>query len=90
VRRYATKSYYGELDDIDAYQIYSLFSNKEDWFSVLLGDGIIEKPSLEYLKEEVFLKKENPNLRSILVDSHNHFSILDSAELKEWLRNVLL
>lgn len=90
VRRYATKSYYGELDDIDAYQIYSLFSNKEDWFSVLLGDGIIEKPSLEYLKKDVFLKKENPKLRSILVDSHNHFSILDSAELKEWLRNVLL
>lgn len=90
VRRYATNTYYGELDDINAFQIYSVFSENEDWFSSLLGDGIVETPSLEYLTETVFLKKENPELRSLKILGQNHFSVLNSKEFRDRLQKILI
>jgi hypothetical protein len=88
IRRYIRKKYFGELDEIDAYQIYSIFSDKDDSFSEILGDGIIEKDSLEFLKKEVYLKKENPDLRSVLVKKRSHFSIMNAPELFEIVERI--
>jgi pimeloyl-ACP methyl ester carboxylesterase len=88
IRRYTMGSYYGELDEVDAYQIYSLFSGEADSFATLLGDGIIEKPSLENLSERVYNKIQDGKKRTYCIYGKNHFSILDSAELSQNLKEI--
>lgn len=88
IRRYSMAHYYGELDSIDAYQVYSLFSEEPDSFSTLLGDGIIEKPSIETLTEKVYKSKENPESRVLCIYGKNHFSVLDAPEFVEKLKEV--
>lgn len=59
---------------------FTLFSEGNGRFDSLFGDGIVERTSLEYLRDKVFRKKENPGLRSTLIKGKNHFSILGAKE----------
>lgn len=83
--RYFKERYFGELDEIDAYQIYSMIgsdgTDKDKRVDRWIGDGVIERPSLLYLTERVFLKKNKPESRSYCLAGHSHFSILRSREL---------
>lgn len=83
--RYAKDVYFGELDEIDAYQIYSLVSEKDggNWSS-WIGDGIIERPSLTILSEEVFRRKSDPESRVRCLTGLSHYQILPAAELREF------
>lgn len=87
VSRYFRENYFGELDDIDAYQIASLIYEDDDPLS-LVGDGIIERPSVLYLRDRVYLKKRG-ELRSLILSGYNHFSVMNSPELKSWILRIL-
>jgi pimeloyl-ACP methyl ester carboxylesterase len=78
--RYTKENYFGELDEIDAYQIYTIVGEAGSW-NEFFGDGIIERTSQTYLTDRVFRKKSNPTLRSQELRSLNHFSILFSQVL---------
>ena len=78
VHKNTNQLYFGELDKVDCYQIYSLrLTNKYlDW----IGDGIVEKSSLEYLSDMVFSKKKNPETRSICLNELGHVEIIYSPK----------
>jgi pimeloyl-ACP methyl ester carboxylesterase len=88
IRRYSKIHYYNELEDIDAYQVYSLFSSEESSFDALLGDGIIEKISIEILSDRVYRQKPNPESRVLKIIGRNHFSVLDAPEFIEKLKEI--
>ena len=78
------KLYFGELDDVDCYQIYSLFTEKKHlkyWF----GDGAVEKSSLEYLSDLVYKKKNNPEKRIICLKGLSHLDIIYSFKTLEYI-----
>lgn len=52
--------YFGELENVDAYQIYSLISDSNHIWSNWLGDGLIEESSLTLLTDTVFQAIRNP------------------------------
>jgi hypothetical protein len=79
--RYRTEHYFGELDEIDAYQAYSLAGETDNIFQSFFGDGIIEKWSIESLTDKVFNKKLNPETRTLKLLGKNHFQILNAPEL---------
>ena len=87
--RYRTKHYFGELDAIDAYQIYSLAGENDNLFQSFFGDGIIEKWSIESLTDKVFNKKENPETRTLKLLGRNHFQILNAPELIPFIEKGL-
>ncbi len=89
IRRYGVDLYYGELDDIDAYLIYSLISESNDPVKTWLGDGVCEKRSLEYLRETVYMKKPDPERRVRVVAGKSHFQIPSSLELRLYLKEIL-
>ena len=72
-------SYYGELDDIDCYQVISLLK-----FS-FVGDGVVQRSSLEYLSH-VYNQKGNG--RVILLDNVGHMKIIQSEKLYEALKFI--
>lgn len=88
IKRYGVDLYYNELDDLDAYLIYSLISESNDPVKTWLGDGVCEKKSLEYLRESVYLKKPNPEKRVRVIAQKSHFQILSSAELRMHLKEI--
>jgi hypothetical protein len=87
--RYRTEHYFGELDDIDAYQAYSLAGSNDNLFQSFFGDGIIEKWSIESLTEKVFNKKSNPETRTLKLLGLNHFQILNAPELIPFIEKGL-
>lgn len=82
ISRYSANLYHGELDQIDAYLVYSLISDSNDPIRTWLGDGVCEKRSLEYLRDSVYLKKLNPDSRIHIIPGKSHFQILGSSEIK--------
>lgn len=88
ILRYFQSKYYGELDAIDCYQFYSSFALENDKLQEWLGDGIVELPSLTYLQDKVFLKKDRTDLRSINIKGANHFTILQSGLLRRKLAEI--
>ncbi|MBK8393960.1 MAG: alpha/beta hydrolase [Leptospiraceae bacterium] len=87
--RYRTDHYFGELDSIDAYQIYSLAGETDNLFQSFFGDGIIEKWSIEALTDKVFNKKEKPETRTLKLLGRNHFQILNAPELIPFIEKGL-
>ena len=87
VARYLQERYFGELDDIDAYQVYSLVSEKEG-IEAWLGDGVVEKPSLAMLSQRVFRAKENPDSRVHVIQDCSHFQIMHTEEASRILREI--
>ncbi len=87
--RYRTEHYFGELDAIDAYQIYSLAGENDNLFQSFFGDGIIEKWSIESLTDKAFNKKENPETRTLKLLGRNHFQILNAPELIPFIEKGL-
>ncbi|TGK06822.1 alpha/beta hydrolase [Leptospira semungkisensis] len=86
--RYWKPQYFGELDDIDAYQIYSFVAEEENPWSSWIGDGIVEKPSLTLLSDSVYRKKENPDKRVRLLKGLSHYQIMPSAELRNYFLEI--
>ncbi|TGL60716.1 esterase/lipase family protein [Leptospira sarikeiensis] len=86
--RYDKGKYFGELDDIDAYQIYSFVSEEEGDWSSWIGDGIVEKPSLTLLSDPVLRKKTNPEKRVKLLKGLSHYQIMPSPELREYFLEI--
>ncbi|TGK36058.1 alpha/beta hydrolase [Leptospira gomenensis] len=89
IGRYKNDSYFGELDDVDAYQIYSLVSREESKWSSWVGDGIVEKPSLTLLSDKVFRKKKNPESRVHLLLETSHYQVVTHPKTREILRDLL-
>ncbi|MDX1957314.1 MAG: hypothetical protein SFU98_02010 [Leptospiraceae bacterium] len=87
--RYLKAHYFGELDEFDAYQIYSFAFPEKSLSSELVGDGIIEGISLRKL-DKVYQSKENPSLRTKVIYGYNHFSILSSPDMIPRLEEILL
>ena len=88
--RYRTEHYFGELDDIDAYEAYSLAGETDNLFQSFFGDGIIEKWSIESLTEKVFQKKPNPETRTLKLLGRTHFQILNAPELIPFIEKGLM
>lgn len=86
--RYVAPTYFGELDDFDVYQFYSLVGNGENPMEDWLGDGIVEKPSLEHLSEKVFAQGADGRQRSFCLRNSNHFLIMESDFLIENLKMI--
>jgi pimeloyl-ACP methyl ester carboxylesterase len=87
--RYWGEKYFGELDGIDCYQFYSSYGEGGTFLQNWLGDGIVEYPSLIYLRDKVFLKKDKPHLRSVELSQTNHFTILQSGVLISKVKEIM-
>ncbi|PJZ70501.1 hypothetical protein CH373_05370 [Leptospira perolatii] len=88
VDRYSSDLYFGELDDVDAYQLYSLVSPDKTKWSSWIGDGIVETPSLESLSERVFRKKPKPETRVRCLFGLSHYQIMTAEDTKKMVRDV--
>ncbi len=88
--RYSRERYFGELDDLDAYQIYSVISRDDNALRLWMGDGIVETGSLTYLSDRVFRKKSKPERRVWELAGLSHFQILHSEANQKILRELLL
>lgn len=87
--RYGAQKYFGELNGIDAIQIYSLI-NRNNSIASYMGDGIVETGSLTYLTERVFKPAESHfHKRVYTIDQHDHFSVLTSSDLRNILKKNL-
>lgn len=89
LKRYISDKYFGELDDIDAYQIFGLVSGQENPLHSWIGDGIVETQSLTYLSKKVYEKKENPESRVFFLKNHSHFTILQSEETLNQISKII-
>ncbi|WP_165783487.1 lipase family protein [Leptospira ellisii] len=89
IGRYKNDSYFGELDDVDAYQIYSLVSEEESKWSSWVGDGIVEKPSLTLLSDKVYRKKSDPESRVHRLLETSHYQVITHPKTREILRDLL-
>lgn len=87
--RYGAQLYFGELDDVDAYQVYSIAAPETDNWSAFWGDGICETPSLTALSDRVYRAKPNPARRVRALHGYSHFQILGAAEFHEALADFL-
>ncbi|TGK12038.1 alpha/beta hydrolase [Leptospira fletcheri] len=89
IGRYGQEFYFGELDEVNATQVYSLVSEKPGDWSNWIGDGIVEKSSLEALSERVYRKKANPEKRVRVLFGLSHYQILTSPGFQEVLTDCL-
>lgn len=87
--RYTKENYFGELDDIDAFQIYSLIYDKKDSVKSWLGDGIVEDPSLSYLSNRVYRNKKQADERVHCITGINHFQIIQDPQTMKILDGIL-
>ncbi|MDF3820595.1 hypothetical protein P3G55_11825 [Leptospira sp. 96542] len=85
---YFQETYFGELNEFDAFQAYSLMEDISSPLQNFLGDGIVEKKSLTYLTNKVYNLKSNPKLRTFELIKHNHFSIISARPLIHWIKQV--
>ncbi|ASV12743.1 esterase/lipase family protein [Leptospira santarosai] len=89
LERYVNDLYFGELDDVNATQIYSLVSEEESKWSSWIGDGIVEKPSLTLLSDKVYRKKSDPASRVHCLFGTSHYQVITHPETRKILRRVL-
>ena len=89
LKRYVGRLYFGELDDVDAYQVYSQVSVADDPWVSWFGDGIVEEASLSSLSDQVYRKKPDPDNRVHVIRGKSHFQVMHSSELNKILRNIL-
>lgn len=89
MKRYLNDLYFGELDDINATQIYSLVTETESKWSSWIGDGIVEKPSLTLLSDKVYRKKSNPESRVHCLFGTSHYQVMAHPQTSRILREVL-
>jgi pimeloyl-ACP methyl ester carboxylesterase len=87
--RYWQNHYFGELDNINCYQLYSSFGEENSILQEWLGDGIVELSSLTLLRDNVFLKKDRTQLRSTNITGNNHFTILQSGFLRKRIAEIM-
>jgi len=87
--RYWQNHYFGELDNINCYQLYSSFGEEKSILQEWLGDGIVELSSLTLLRDNVFLKKDRTQLRSTNITGNNHFTILQSGLLRKRIAEIM-
>jgi hypothetical protein len=90
LRGYFEDPYLGELDHMDVYQCYSLVEPSTQPLKGWIGDGIVEKQSLEHLKRRVFQGSVGDIPRSKVIYGQNHFSILHSKEVFHWINAIYL
>ena len=88
IARYNNPYYFGELDGLDVYQVYSFAFPKENRFGLFFGDGIIEKPSLEALDQIYFSKFDAKENRTLVIYEANHYKIMNLPELYSYLDGV--
>lgn len=90
----AESYYFGELDDVDAYQLYGVIKEdcgdaRQDFWRDWLGDGVVETDSLESLSETVFRKKSRPENRVHVFPGLSHFQVVGSPEVQAVVRQLL-
>lgn len=86
--RYGRDLYFGELDHVDAYQIYSVIAEDDGPWESWLGDGIVEKSSLTLLSDRVFRQKSNPELRVHCLFGKSHYQVVQAPETLTILKNI--
>ncbi|MBM2890121.1 esterase/lipase family protein [Leptospira interrogans] len=89
MKRYLNDLYFGELDDVNATQIYSLVTKTESKWSSWIGDGIVEKPSLTLLSDKVYRKKSNPESRVHCLFETSHYQVMAHPQTSRILRGTL-
>ncbi|MCR9142827.1 MAG: alpha/beta hydrolase [bacterium] len=87
--RYGRDYYFGELDAIDAYQIYSVISETDGPWESWLGDGIVEKSSLTLLSDRVYRAKANPDNRVHCLFGKSHFQVVQAPETLAIVQKIL-
>ncbi|MCB1145883.1 MAG: hypothetical protein KDK38_03720 [Leptospiraceae bacterium] len=90
IARYFTPRYYDELDGIDFYSVYSTIATNNNPIQSWLGDGIVEEPSLRFLNSTVIDKLPDKQHRVLKLIGENHFSIIHSPKLYDYLRTVFV
>ncbi len=90
----AESYYFGELDDVDAYQMYGVIKAdsgdaKQDFWRDWLGDGVVETDSLESLSERVFRKKSKPETRVQVFPGLSHYQVVAAPEIQAAVRKIL-
>lgn len=85
--RYLKDYYYGELDDVDAYQAYGIVS-KPEAAPAWIGDGVVEHESIRLLSDPVYRVKPNPEGRVKALPGRSHFQTLQAPELREFAESV--
>lgn len=83
----SSNHYFGELDNLDAYQIYSLISDSNHIWSNWLGDGLIEESSLTLLSDSVYRKDGDDRIQCLV--GLSHFQILHSEAFQKALFHIL-
>jgi pimeloyl-ACP methyl ester carboxylesterase len=83
----STNHYFGELDGLDAYQIYSLISDSNHIWSNWLGDGLVEESSLTLLSDIVYRRLGDSHVHCLV--GLSHFQILQSEAFQKVLFNIL-
>jgi pimeloyl-ACP methyl ester carboxylesterase len=87
--RYGRDYYFGELDAVDAYQIYSVISETDGPWESWLGDGIVEKSSLTLLSDRVYRAKANPESRVHPLFGKSHFQVVPAPETLSIVKKIL-
>ncbi len=89
IKRYVNDLYFGELDEVNATQIYSLVTKEESKWSSWIGDGIVEKSSLTLLSDKVYRKKSDPESRVYCLFETSHYQVVIHPEIRKILSKVL-
>lgn len=89
LQRGAQQRYFGELDDVNLYRIYSLAARTESEPLAWLGDGVVEARSLAFL-DELTRSKGDPERRLLVLTGLSHFQALHSTACRERVRAILL
>lgn len=88
---FRTDYYHGELEDVNAYIIYSLLSSDDKSLQSIIGDGLVEKASLTALDNRLFIKnKDAADTHILKLHGYSHLKILNAPELLEYLERILL
>ncbi|MBX7057690.1 MAG: alpha/beta hydrolase [Leptospirales bacterium] len=89
LERYGAQRYFGELDEIDAYQVYSLTAAKGELWTAWWGDGICEEASLKAISDLAYRKRADGIERVTVLYGVSHFQLLGSEGYLQCLRRFL-
>ncbi|MBK8014834.1 MAG: alpha/beta hydrolase [Deltaproteobacteria bacterium] len=85
--RYTAPRYFGELDDVDAFQVYSVLHPGDEPWKAWIGDGIVEKPSLTLLSG-VYRAKPEPERRVHEIHGKSHFQVIHAEDTCQALASI--
>ncbi|KAB2934004.1 MAG: alpha/beta hydrolase [Leptonema illini] len=86
--RYGRHYYFGELDGLDAYQAYGLITEDAKHPASVLGDGVVERPSLERLQSVYKAMPATETGRVHCFTGLSHYSIIGSEQIRALIERL--